>query len=62
MHIVGFKYKPTVTQDQKDEVMKEFLALKKECKRDGETYIVSLAGGDCAGSLVLPRRTIFESF
>jgi Stress responsive A/B Barrel Domain len=51
MHIVGLKYKPAVTQDQKDEVMKEFLVLKKECKRDGETYIVSLVDGDCTGSL-----------
>jgi hypothetical protein len=48
---VAFKYKPTVTQDQKDEVMKRFLTLKQECERDGKNYIVSLVGGDCTGSL-----------
>ena len=50
-HIVGFKYKPTVTQQQKTEVMNRFLALKQQCKRDGKTYIVSLTGGDCTQSL-----------
>jgi len=50
-HIVAFKYKPTVTQSQKDEVMNRFLALKQECKRDGANYIVSLTGGDCTQSL-----------
>jgi stress responsive alpha/beta barrel protein len=50
-HIVAFKYKPTVTQLQKDEVMNRFLALKQECKRDGKNYIVSLIGGDCTESL-----------
>lgn len=50
-HIVAFKYKPTVTQRQKTEVMKRFLALKQKCKRDGKNYIVSLVGGDCTKSL-----------
>jgi hypothetical protein len=31
--------------------MNRFLALKQECKRDGNYYIVSLVGGDCTNSL-----------
>jgi len=50
-HIVAFKYRPTVTQQQKDDVLKRFLALKEECKRDGANYVVSLVGGDCTQSL-----------
>jgi hypothetical protein len=50
-HIVAFKYQPSVTQRQKGEVMKRFLALKQECKRDGKNYIVSLIGGGCTESL-----------
>lgn len=50
-HIVVFKYKPTVTPQQKNEVMSRFLALKEESKKDGQSYIVSLIGGDCTGSL-----------
>lgn len=50
-HIVAFKYKPTVTKQQKAEIMVRFLALKHECRRDGKNYIVSLVGGDCTKSL-----------
>jgi hypothetical protein len=50
-HFVAFRYKPNVTQQQKDDVMNRFLALKQECKRDGKNYIVSLVGGDCTQSL-----------
>ena len=50
-HIVAFKYKPTVTQKQKTEVIKRFLALKQKCKRNGKNYVVSLIGGDCTKSL-----------
>lgn len=50
-HVVAFKYRSSVTQQQKEEVMKRFLALKQECRRDGENYIVDLVGGDCTGSL-----------
>ncbi|HLX54144.1 MAG TPA: Dabb family protein [Aquella sp.] len=49
-HIVVFKYKPTVTLQQKQEVMNRFLALKEECKKDGKSYIISLIGGDCTKS------------
>jgi hypothetical protein len=48
---VAFKYKPTVTQRQKTEVVKRFLALKQKCKRNGKHYVVSLIGGDCNKSL-----------
>ena len=50
-HIVAFRYKPTVTRQQKIEVMKRFLALKKKCRRNGKNYVVSLVGGDCTKSL-----------
>jgi hypothetical protein len=50
-HVVAFRYKPTVTQQQRAEVMRRFLALKDDCKREGKTYIASLIGGDCAESL-----------
>ena len=50
-HVVGFKYKPTITPAEKEEVLNRFLALKQECKRDGKSYIDSLVGGDCTGSL-----------
>ena len=50
-HIVGFRYRPTVTQQQKEEVLQRFLALKQDCKRDDRTYIECLIGGDCTGSL-----------
>jgi DNA-binding ferritin-like protein (Dps family) len=49
-HIVAFRYKPTVTPEQKQEVMNRFLALKEECKKDGKSYIISLIGGDCTKS------------
>ena len=50
-HIVAYRYKPTITQRQKAEVMKRFLALKQKCKRNGKRYVVSLVGGDCTKSL-----------
>lgn len=49
-HIVAFKYRSTVTRQQKEEVIKKFLALQKNCKRNGKRYIVNIVGGDCAGS------------
>jgi|SRR6185437_5246111 len=49
-HVVVFKYKPTVTQQQKQEVMNRFLALKDKSKKNGKSYIVSLIGGDCTKS------------
>ncbi len=49
-HVVVFKYKPTVTWQQKSEVMNRFLALKHTSKRNGKNYIVSLIGGDCTKS------------
>ncbi|MCC2644243.1 MAG: Dabb family protein [Burkholderiales bacterium] len=61
-HIVVFKYKPSVTTGQKNEVMNKFLALKHECKKDGKNYIVSLEGGDCTGSLEKLTRGFEHSF
>ena len=50
-HIVAFKYRPTVTQQQKEEIAQRFLALRKECSRDDRNYIVDIIGGDCTGSI-----------
>jgi hypothetical protein len=50
-HVVALRFKPDVTQLRKDDVMKRFLALKHECMRNGQNYIVSLVGGDCTKSL-----------
>lgn len=61
-HIVVFKYKPTITPQQKQEVMKRFLALKEESKKDGKSYIISLIGGDCTGSLERLTRDFEHSF
>lgn len=45
-HIVLFRYQDSVTQEQKNEVKKRFLALANQAKRDGERYIVSIVAGD----------------
>ena len=50
-HIVGLKFLPTVSPQQKAEVMIRFLALQQECKREGQNYIVSLTGGDTSASI-----------
>jgi hypothetical protein len=50
-HIVAFHYKPTVTQEQRGDVLTRFLALRHECRREGKSYIDSLVGGDCSESL-----------
>ena len=50
-HIVTFRYRPTVTPEQKTDVLNRFLALKNDCKRDGRPYILSIVGGDCTQSL-----------
>jgi hypothetical protein len=47
---VVFRYRPSTTDEQRADVFKRFLALKQECKRAGENYIVSLIGGDCTES------------
>jgi len=44
-HIVLFRYLDTVTQEQKDEVKRRFLALQKLATREGKPYIVSIATG-----------------
>ena len=61
-HVVGFKYKPTITQAEKEEVLSRFLALKQACKRDGNSYIESLVGGDCTGSLERLTRGFEQVF
>jgi hypothetical protein len=50
-HIVAFRYRPTVTPEQKTDVLSRFLALENECTRDGRPYILSIVGGDCTQSL-----------
>jgi uncharacterized SAM-dependent methyltransferase len=61
-HIVVFKYKPTVTSQQKQEVMNRFIALKEECKKDGKSYIISLIGGDCTKSQERLTRGFDDAF
>src|SRR5437660_12716 len=49
-HIVLFKYNPTLTPEQKQEVINRFLALKTLGKRNGSTYILSIeTGSDISG-------------
>ena len=49
-HIVLFKYNPTVTPGQKQEVIQRFLALKTLSKRNGTPFIVSIeTGPDISG-------------
>ncbi|MBY0441698.1 MAG: Dabb family protein [Mycobacteriaceae bacterium] len=50
-HVVAFRYRSTVTPQQKNEVAKKFLTLRKECERSGNDYIVDIVGGDCTGSI-----------
>lgn len=44
-HIVLFRYKKTVTQQQKQEVIKYFLALKHLARRNGALYVISIESG-----------------
>ena len=44
-HIVSFKFQPTVTQAQIDNVIQRFLQLKTEGLRYGRTYIKSIEVG-----------------
>lgn len=49
-HIVLFRYATSVTQAQKDEVKRRFLALQNLCRRGGSKYIVSIeTGGEISG-------------
>lgn len=49
-HVVTMRFKPGVTQEQKDEVKAAFFALQHECKRNGQPYVLSVVGGECGGS------------
>jgi len=44
-HIVLFRYADNVTDQQKEEVKKKFLALQQLCVRDGKQYIRSIETG-----------------
>jgi len=44
-HIVLFRYLEAVTSEQKEEVIRRFLALRTLSKRNGNTYIVSIETG-----------------
>lgn len=44
-HIVLFHYKDTVTDEQKNEVKKRFLALEQIARRSGKPYIQSIVTG-----------------
>ncbi|MGZ3790236.1 MAG: Dabb family protein [Bacteriovorax sp.] len=44
-HFVAFKYKPSVTAEQKQTVIKRFLDLKNLAIRNGSHYIISIETG-----------------
>ncbi|KAG7570968.1 hypothetical protein FFLO_01062 [Filobasidium floriforme] len=45
-HIVGFRFKPTVSEEDKQRLIREMVGLGKNCvKEDGKPYILSLTGG-----------------
>ena len=44
-HIVLFKYKAGVTEEEKKAVITAFIALKDSCKREGKTYIKGIEYG-----------------
>jgi hypothetical protein len=49
-HIVLFRYAPSVTSAQKEEVIRRFLALKTLARRAGKNYIISIeTGGEISG-------------
>lgn len=50
-HVVVFKYKPSVTAQQKNEIMRQFLALKHTSRKENKNYIVSIVGGDSSNSV-----------
>jgi len=44
-HFVAFKYKPSVSKQEKESVINHFLALKKLAIRNSQQYIVSIETG-----------------
>ncbi|MBW4032939.1 MAG: Dabb family protein [Acidobacteria bacterium] len=48
IHVVLFRYRPDVSQAEKDEILSRFLALA-ETERAGEPYIESIVGGPPMG-------------
>jgi len=44
-HIVLFKYKPEVSEIEKQLILKKFLNLKNDCLRNGAPYISSIVTG-----------------
>ena len=48
VHVVLFRYRPDVSQAEKDEVLTRFLALA-DTQRAGEPYIESIVGGPPMG-------------
>jgi len=44
-HIVLFRYNGAVSSEQKEEVIRRFLALRTLAKRNGRTYILSIETG-----------------
>lgn len=45
-HVVTFRYKPDVTQAQRDAFAREILALSETSKRDGRPLILSIRYGE----------------
>ena len=45
VHIVLFRLKPSVSDTERDEVVRRFLALGQACLRDGQPYIREIVAG-----------------
>lgn len=61
-HVVVFQYKPTVTIQQKNDIMQRFLALKDASKKDNKPYIVSIVGGESRNSIEGLDRGFDQTF
>jgi hypothetical protein len=49
-HLVLFRYKDSVTYPQRAEIKERFLALARDCRRNGDPYVVSIeTGGQNSG-------------
>ncbi len=44
-HFVAFKFDQSVTTQEKELVLKKFLALKNKCLKSNKTYIISIEAG-----------------
>jgi hypothetical protein len=60
-HLVFFRYKPSVTRLQRDEMAQKFLALRNLARKDGQPYVVSIDTG-IANSLEKADQGMSDGF